>query len=296
LQGVLLLASRWNPDPEWRDHPDLRRRALLPRRQRTRTIVATGVVACEQSHPMSDAESSPSAREGIIRARVAGTWAFRTRAEIQAAARFARMAIELAEVGATEVVARGAKEASDDELRHRDLCARLAARWGEPNALQHVPPRERIGRSDMDPRDRLLWEVVAVCCVSETMNTSLMTRCLEVAKDEEIRSTLHELLKDEVNHARLGWAHLAAERAAGRGAFLRDVLPLMLEASVEPGFLQGQPQVPWTDELFDYGELPSSELIQIYRDTLNLVVFPGLDATGVDTSKGRAWLEAQLST
>jgi hypothetical protein len=237
-----------------------------------------------------------AASEEIVRARVAGTWAFRTRAEIEAAARFARMATELAEIGATDVVARGAKEAAADEERHRDLCARLAARWGEPNALQHVPPRERIGRSGMDPRDRLLWEVVAVCCVSETMNTSLMTRCLEVAKDAEIRATLDELLKDEVNHARLGWAHLAAERAAGRGEFLRDVLPLVLEASVEPGFLQGQPHVPWTDELYDYGELPSPELVQIYRDTLNLVVFPGLDATGVDTSKGRAWLEAQLAT
>jgi hypothetical protein len=244
---------------------------------------------------MSVEGSSPPASEDIVRARVAGTWAFRTRAEIEAAARFARMASELAEVGATEVVVRGAADASADELRHRDLCARLAARWGAPNALQHVPPRERIGRSNMDPRDRLLWEVVAVCCVSETMNTSLMTRCLEVAKDAEIRATLHELLKDEVNHARLGWAHLAAERAAGRGEFLRDVLPLMLEASVEPGFLERQTHVPWTDALYDYGELPQAELVQIYRDTLNLVVFPGLDAVGVDTSKGRAWLEERSS-
>jgi hypothetical protein len=229
--------------------------------------------------------------EEIIRARVAATWAFRTRAEIEATARFARIATELAEVGATPIVVRGAADASADELRHRDLCARLAAKWGEPNALAHEPPRSRIGRSEMDPRDRLLWEMVAVCCISETMNTSLMTRCMEVAKDEEIRSTLRELLEDEVRHARLGWAHLAAERSEGRGQFLRDVLPLLLEASVEPGFLEGPPPNPWTDALYDYGELPWAELVQIYRDTLNLVVFPGLDAVGVDTAKGRAWLE-----
>ena len=142
----------------------------------------------------------------------------------------------------------------------------------------------------MDPRDRLLWEMVAVCCIGETMNTSLMMRCLEVAKDQEIRTTLRELLRDEVRHAQLGWAHLAAERAAGRGGFLRDVLPLMLEASIEPGFLEGKLQTPWTDGLYDYGELPWTELVQIYRDTQNLVVFKGLDAMGVDTSKGRAWL------
>jgi hypothetical protein len=201
------------------------------------------------------------------------------------------MATELAEIGASPVVVRGAADASADEMRHRDLCARLATKWGEPNALSHQPPRERIGRSDMDPRDRLLWEMVSVCCIGETMNTSLMTRCMEVVRDEEIRSTLHELLEDEVRHARLGWAHLAAERAAGRGQFLGDVLPLMLEASVEPGFLEGTAPSPWTDALYDYGELPWAELVGIYRDTLNLVIFPGLDAAGIDTKKGRAWLE-----
>jgi hypothetical protein len=232
----------------------------------------------------------------IIRARVASTWAFRTRAEIEATARFARVATELSEVGATQVVIRGAESASADEQRHRDLCAKLAAKWGEPNALSHVPPRERIGRSEMDPRDRLLWELVAVCCISETMNVALMTRCMEVVKDEEIRSTLHELLTDEVQHARLGWAHLAAERAAGRGQFLGDVLPLMLEASVEPGFLEGTLAVPWTDELYHYGELPWAELVHIYRDTLNFVVFPGFQAVDIDTGKARAWLERRSST
>jgi hypothetical protein len=229
----------------------------------------------------------------LIRARVAGTWAFRTRAEIEATARFARMATDLAAIGATDVVVQGARDASADEARHRDLCAELAAKWGHPNATNHVPPRERIGRSDMDARDRLLWEVVAVCCISETMNTSLMSRCMEVAKDPEIHSTLQALLKDEVRHARLGWAHLAAERAAGRGAFLGDVLPLLLEASIEPGFLEGTLVAPWTEALYDYGELPSPELVQIFCDTLNLVVFKGLDAVGIDTSKARAWLEAR---
>ncbi len=206
------------------------------------------------------------------------------------------MAAELSEVGATQVVIRGAEGAAADESRHRDLCAKLAAAWGDPNALSHVAPRERIGRSEMDPRDRLLWELVAVCCISETMNVALMTRCMEVVRDEEIRSTLHELLRDEVRHAQLGWAHLAAERAEGRGQFLGDVLPLMLEASIEPGFLEGTLASSWTDELYHYGELPWAELVQIYRDTLHLVVFPGFEAVGIDTARARAWLERRSST
>jgi hypothetical protein len=231
--------------------------------------------------------------EETVRARVASTWAFRTRAEIEASARFARMAAELAEVGANPVVVRGAADASADELRHRDLCARLAAKWGEANALQHEPPPTRIGRAEMEARDRLLWELVAVCCIGETMNTSLMTRCMEVATDQDIRETLRELLEDEVRHARLGWAHLAAERAEGRGQFLGEALPLMLEASVEPGFLAGTQPAPWLDAMYAFGELPWAELVQIYRDTLNLVIFPGLDAAGVDTAKARAWLRRE---
>jgi hypothetical protein len=201
------------------------------------------------------------------------------------------MATELAEVGADPVVVQGARDAASDEARHRDLCAVIAARFGEPNAKNHEPPPGRIGRSSLPPRDRLLWEVVAVCCLSETMNTSLLTRCQEVAKDSQIHATLHELLQDEVRHAQLGWAHLASERAAGRGEFLRDVLPLMLAASVEPGFLEGQMHIaPWSDVLFDYGELPMPELLQIYRETLEEVVFRGLEAMRIDTSLGRAWL------
>jgi hypothetical protein len=237
-------------------------------------------------------QTRSAADDAIVRGRVAATWAFRTRAEVEAAARFERMTSELAEIGATEVVRRGCAEAAADERRHRDLCARIATEWGAPDAVNHEAPRNRIGRSDMDPRDRLLWELVAVCCISETMNVSLMARCLEVARNERIRSTLHELLKDEVRHSRLGWAHLAAESAAGRGQFLGDVLPLMLEASVEPGFLDTESPTPWTDALYEYGELPWAELVRIFRETLTLVIFPGLDAAGVTTSAGRAWLQA----
>jgi hypothetical protein len=229
----------------------------------------------------------------VIRTRLAATWALRTRAEIEATARFSRLAQELAESGAEAVVVQGATDAAADEARHRDLCAGLAEACGESEARKHVASRQRIGRSGMPQRDRLLWEVVSACCIGETMNTALLVRCLEVVKDQEIRSVLHELAKDEVRHARLGWAHLAAERSAGRGDFLGEILPLMLDASIEPGFLEGTAQAPWTDELYDYGELPWRELVQIYCETLNKVVFNGLDAEGVDTSKARAWLRAR---
>jgi hypothetical protein len=230
-----------------------------------------------------------------LRRRLAVTWGFRTRAEIEATARFSRLAAELASAGAEPVVVSGAASAAEDEARHRDLCAVLAERFGDASARHHVAPRVRVGRAGMEMRDRLLWEMVAVCCISETMNTALLGRALEVACDPDIRGTLHALLRDEVRHARLGWAHLAAERAAGRGDFLTEVLPLMLEASIEPGFLGGSAAAPFTDDLYAYGELPHGELVALYRDTLEHVVFKGLEAMGLDTASGRAWLAERTS-
>ena len=70
------------------------------------------MVAVATSSRGSAAISTDAA--AIIRSRVAGTWAFRTRAEIEATARFRRMATELVAVGATEVVVRGVQEAAED--------------------------------------------------------------------------------------------------------------------------------------------------------------------------------------
>ncbi|HEY1535454.1 MAG TPA: hypothetical protein VGF76_15620, partial [Polyangiaceae bacterium] len=49
------------------------------------------------------------------------------------------------------------------------------------------------------------------------------------------------------------------------------------------------------EAMYDYGELPSHELVEIYCETVNVVVFRGLDAMGVDTTPGRQWLRAHVS-
>ncbi len=47
--------------------------------------------------------------------------------------------------------------------------------------------------------------------------------------------------------------------------------------------------------MYDYGELSLNELIEIYCETLNAVVFRGFDAMGVDTTLDREWLSARVS-
>jgi hypothetical protein len=101
---------------------------------------------------------------------------------------------------------------------------------------------------------------------------------------------VHAILRDEVKHAQLGWAHLAHERQNGRGEFIAEVLPHMLSGSVraeiftEDAIDEGDPI--W----IEHGELPGALRLTIFARTLETVVFPGLEKLGVDTAHGRAWL------
>jgi hypothetical protein len=225
---------------------------------------------------------------------IAENWAFRARSEVESAARFARLSEELGRAGGAAQVVAGLLAAAEDERRHARLCASVAERFGRPDADRHAPPKERIGSSSLPLRDQLLWEMVSAFCIGETMNASLLTTMLELCRDQAIRGVTRELLRDEVRHARLGWTHLAAERAQGRGAFLGQVLPAMLAASVEPDFFAAAEQ-PWDDELRAFGEPSQSERVSIFETTLRQVIFPGFIELGVETATAVAWLDDKLA-
>jgi hypothetical protein len=222
------------------------------------------------------------------RRRVASTWDYRARSEVEAAARFARLTGELATDGAPGSVVSGVCEAAADERRHAELCAELCrAHGGEPNLEEREA--SRIGRAELSLRERLLWEMVSVCCVGETMNAALLGVSLEGATDPAVRRTLHALLTDEVRHARLGWAYLASARSENTGSFVAEILPLVLEASVEPELFSAQ-TVTLSDALRERGELSMERRRRLFVETLDTVVFPGLSSLGVDPTAGQRWL------
>jgi hypothetical protein len=68
----------------------------------------------------------------------------------------------------------------------------------ETRLLEYAPP-------ELTPEQRLTYEVVAQSCVSETESMATLVTLLDAARDETLRSILHELARDEVGHARIGW-------------------------------------------------------------------------------------------
>jgi hypothetical protein len=228
------------------------------------------------------------------RALVAETWTFRAHAERSATLRFERLARELRQSGAPSVVIDLAETAVTDELRHAELCDAVAQAYSQEGSVHEcdLAAPAPLGPPGLGEQDRLLFEVVAFCCFTETLNTAMLVETLKGVRETKIRATVQEILKDEVQHSRLGWAHLAAMRAQGKGDFLSETLPYMFKtADVTAIFTEDlRREAP---HLAFYGELCQAQRVGIFHAAMRDVVFPGLEAQGVRTDAGRAWLHQE---
>jgi hypothetical protein len=227
-----------------------------------------------------------------VRGVAASAWAFRWQVELEAEIRFGRLADRLERAGAGAVLVELARRASRDERRHAEHCAALAAAYGQPVAGVPPPPPE-VAPSALDEEEALLYELVAACCVAESISVSVLTSLLAAAREPGLRAVLRELAEDEVVHARLGWAHLAGAHRRGATAFLGPLLPAMLRGSVDDDLFQPVDAAREDPALLEVGVLPHAAKRDLLVRTLDEVVFPGLEGAGVDTGAGRAWLAEQ---
>lgn len=226
--------------------------------------------------------------------RAARVWRHRLRSELEAARRFDVLATELAEAGASAPVVAMAAHAAVDERRHAELCAQLVLHFGEEVGAQTSAELERVAPRELEPPSRLLYELVATSCVTETLSTALLGRLVELAADPFVRRTMHSILRDEVLHARLGWAFLAEQRSGSAAACVGRYLPAMFEATVGPDLFRGAVEDdPLLAELAGLGCLDDASSRRIVCETLELVVLPGLARFGVDVSDGARWLAAR---
>lgn len=239
---------------------------------------------------MSEAATPRSVR------RVAGSsWRFRWTVEREAEVRFARLADRLARLGAAPSLVDLARRASLDERRHAALCARTAARYGETLEEQAPPEPAEIAPRHLAPRERVLYEVVAACCITETESMGVLTALLGRVRDVELCRVLRELAADEVRHSRLGWALLAAEHERGGTAFLGPLVPAMLEGSIAPDLFRPAGADREDEALLDHGVLPHVLKREVFVRMLEEVVFPGLERFGVDVAPARSWLDRKRS-
>jgi hypothetical protein len=224
------------------------------------------------------------------RALIAQVWAVRHGVETGASLRFAALSQGMRAAGAPATLVELATRASADEVRHAAHCADiLRSRQAE------VPPPETrllfFGPRDLGPKQRLTYEVVAQSCISETESMATLVTLLDAASDDHLKNVLQELARDEVQHARLGWAYLAWAKDRLDLSFLAAFLPAMATAATGEDLFQPGPPEADDPALLRSGVVPKRDRRRIYLETLDSVVIPGFEEFRIDTGPLRRWAE-----
>jgi hypothetical protein len=225
-----------------------------------------------------------------VGAVIAQVWAVRHGVETGASLRFAALSQGMRAAGAPASLVDLAARASEDEIRHAAHCADIL----RTRQAEVPPPETRLlffGPRDLGPEQRLTYEVVAQSCISETESMATLVTLLDAASDAHLKTVLQELARDEVQHARLGWAYLAWAKDRFDLSFLAPFLPAMAaNATGDDLFKPGSPEAD-DPALLLGGVVPKRERRRIYLETLDSVVIPGFDEFRVDTGPLRQWAE-----
>jgi hypothetical protein len=227
------------------------------------------------------------------RAIVGRTWLERMRQEHLAVGAFSLLAQELAEQGCDTAVLGLVARASADEVRHADVCGRMAvALLGAakvPRAwrgLPKVPPH-----SEHDAATRVLLHMVEMCCLSETLTGVFFTEMHARAADPGARIVVESLLEDEIDHGRVGWAYLALRAREHSLAGLREALPDMIDRTFGRA-LQGVGHKADDEAMEAFGYVRESACPAIFLRALRDVVVPGFETLGVDLSCARERIDS----
>jgi hypothetical protein len=208
-------------------------------------------------------------------------WLRRARSEARISAAFSKMIPLLREVRATEVVVDLIGLSAADELRHSEVCVHVAERYAgrrlEPAAVGETSlPAFGCG----DERLEAALLVAGTCCINETLATVWLTLGIEAARTPLTRAAHRAHLRDEVDHARAGWAHLASD-ALDRElrAALGDCLPRLLAANV-PLWLEPDPLLP-AQGVRDHGAADHIVIERRMWGAVREILLPGFEHVGV---------------
>ena len=223
---------------------------------------------------------------------VGETWAARAESEVRSTQRFAALASALRAHSATPTVIGLCDRAVKDEERHVGLCAKVAEEFGVKPELEGIRRPGPLAPQNLPIRARVLYEVVAVCCINETINATLLAHVYENTKWPSIRLTAHTLVGDEIWHSRMGWAHLGSEMAEVPVGWLSDHIVPLLEMAGAHEIFHAPHDGREAPHMADYGELNYETRIRLFKEIVNTVLLPGFESFGIDITEGRAWIKA----
>ncbi len=233
------------------------------------------------------------------RSRLAGTWMRRSEAEYLAVSTFSVLAIDLTAARAPADVLSLCLRAGIDEIRHAEMCLRMAKIY---SGKQNMPVVKMSSLPDDPKRPKLhqaLANTMLVSCVSETYATTVLSATRDLTTDPTAQAVLTSIYSDEVAHARLGWSYLRhAIEIGGQGVIdaAAEMLPRALRG-VANVVEKERPIGEVTPAVRTHGLMTPAEERIIYATCIREVLVPGFQALGVPVGSaledyGDTWAHA----
>jgi hypothetical protein len=233
------------------------------------------------------------------RARLAATWMRRSEAEYLAVSTFSVLAIDLVAANAPADVLSLCLRAGIDEVRHAEMCLRMASIY---SGAQNLPPPGMSSLPDDPDRPKLhqaLANTMLVSCVSETYATTVLSATRDLTTDPVALAVLTSIYSDEVMHARLGWSYMRhAIEVGGEGVIqaAAEMLPRALRG-VANVVERERPIGEVTDAVRAHGLMTPAEERVIYSTCVREVLVPGFTALGIPVGNaiedyGDVWARA----
>jgi hypothetical protein len=240
--------------------------------------------------PLPESDASIDGLTHEERAIAGERWIGRSHNELETGRAFDYIARSLSRQGAEPELVALAVRSADDEVRHSEICRRVASAYlghdVEPAALARVEGVPPAGGEPLPAWLSLTMYIIEMSCLSEGIGTAVLEANLAYTKTPLAHAALRELLTDEVNHARLGWAHLARLDDARR-----DEVGTHLLASVKRVFnvWDYRNQYPTSPALTDHGcppiEIVRAAILSGVRD----LALPGFAHVGVPVQAAADW-------
>jgi len=222
---------------------------------------------CGESKLVAVGDLHPALRKALKDA-----WLSQARDEHASVASFARHTLELLKFGAPATLVHAAMSAGQDEIRHAQMCFKLASRF-EEKQLHFSPGLMKV--ENAHKLSKTLSEMAAMVaddgCVGETIAVLLAARQLAVATDKEVCNVLQGIVTDEAKHSALAWSTVAWAMSKDGKKVFQKVEPVLERESKKLASSEGSARKIGqtkhsrnvTDTLASYGVLSDFASAQV---------------------------------
>lgn len=197
---------------------------------------------------------------------------------------FAALIPQLMRAGIEPAVQDDVAAMISQELRHGRLCAAVVEALGGA-AVAPMPELPEVpAHEDAAPLEAVLRNVLVVSCLNETVAVALLETGRQLAGPPAIERVMTAILRDEVQHARLGWrlaGRLLPRIDAATRARLDDYLVVAFRQLLERHYVPESFDLGGRIAAPSVGVDDAREASRLFVEVVTGVIVPGLEAHGL---------------